>query len=75
MHETLDREPVLFDQIADVAGAHAGLRTGVFDSASEANVVAQVVDTFGNLEQFVDVGLLHLEPTVEVAALVWSVAF
>jgi len=74
MHEPFDRMAVLFDQIADAAGAHAGLRTGVFDSAAKANVVAQIVDTLGNLEQFVDVGLLHLEPTIEVAALVRSVA-
>src|SRR5688500_2906710 len=65
----LDILAVAFDEVADPLAALAGMRAGVLDRATKAHIVANDLRA-----QVIDVGLLHLELSRRVAAIVGLVS-
>ena len=59
----------------DTFTARAGLRAGIRDGAAESHVVADELFAGGIRERVFHVSLLHLEMTVDVAAIVRLAAF
>jgi len=65
---------VLFDQISDVRGALACVRTNVSDCAAKPNVVTDQRLPVGALDLVVHVSFLHPETTVVAPSIVRLVA-
>src|SRR5687768_216111 len=61
-------------EITDPLAALAGMRPGVLHRAAESDIVAKELISAWLGGQVIDVGLLHLEVSRRVAAVVWLVS-
>ena len=74
-NEVIDLVPILIDETLDLLATRARLWTGIGDSTSESNVVTNEVRACRIFQRILDVGLLHLEATIDITTVVRFVAF
>ena len=73
-NEMIDLVPILIDETLHVLAARARLWAGIGNSTSESNVVANEVRACRIFQRILDVGLLHLEATVDITTVMRFVA-
>jgi len=74
-HQVIDVTLIRVDQAFDALATRAGLRTCVGDSTAQSDVVANEIRACRICERILNVGLLHLEVTVDITTIVRLAAF